>query len=87
MTSATFTVPQDDTYNGWYNYETWNVALWMGNDEIMYRHARANRNLGYRGWAKRWQDEFGEFETPDGVAFMDRNIDADELDAMLEDDF
>ena len=34
-----------------------------------------------------WQDEFGEFETPDGVAFMDRNIDTDELDAMLEDDF
>ena len=45
------------------------------------------RDRGYRAWAKRWQDEFGEFETPDGVAFMDRNIDTDELDAMLEDDF
>jgi len=22
-----------DTYNGWTNYETWNVALWMDNDE------------------------------------------------------
>lgn len=21
------------TYNGWTNYETWNVALWLGNDQ------------------------------------------------------
>ncbi len=23
-------------YNGWTNYETWNVALWMGNDQGNY---------------------------------------------------
>jgi len=23
---------EDKTYNGWKNYETWNVALWMDND-------------------------------------------------------
>lgn len=24
----------DTKYNGWTNYETWNAALWMGNDSF-----------------------------------------------------
>ena len=27
-------------YNGWYNYETWCVALWMGNDQGSYDYFR-----------------------------------------------
>ena len=34
-------------YNGWKNYETWNVALWVNNDESMYRFARSR---GFMGW-------------------------------------
>jgi hypothetical protein len=26
-----------DKYNGWTNYETWNVALWMGESDEYYR--------------------------------------------------
>lgn len=26
----------DKTYNGWKNYETWNVALWIDNDQGSY---------------------------------------------------
>ena len=27
-----------DKYNGWTNYETWNVALWLHNDEVSYNY-------------------------------------------------
>lgn len=30
-------------YQGWKNYETWNVALWVNNDEPLYRQMRALR--------------------------------------------
>ena len=31
------TTPCDDTHEGWHNYETWAVALWLANDEGSYR--------------------------------------------------
>ena len=29
----------DISYNGWENYETWNVALWINNTESLYHLA------------------------------------------------
>ena len=31
----------DSSYNGWSNYETWVVNLWLGNDEGSYNTCRS----------------------------------------------
>ena len=31
----------DSSYNGWSNYETWVVNLWLGNDEVSYYTCRS----------------------------------------------
>ena len=73
------------TYSGYATYETWNAALWIGNDEGIYRHAKMNKNLGYHKWAQRFIDEFGEYTTGDGVEWLSEDIDQDEMDLVLED--
>ncbi len=30
----------EERYNGWSNYETWTVSLWLDNDEHTYRYWR-----------------------------------------------
>jgi hypothetical protein len=33
----------DNSYNGWTNWETWNMALWLDNDEGFYNLRRCTR--------------------------------------------
>ena len=40
MTNTFQTDLTETSYNGWTNYETWNVALWVNNDEGSYYLAR-----------------------------------------------
>lgn len=70
----------DEKYNGWTNYETWNVALWIGNDEGLYNLARECRT-----YARFVEDmrELGQTETPDGVAYNDSGLDLEELEEMM----
>lgn len=30
----------EEKYNGWTNWETWNVSLWLDNDESLYNAVR-----------------------------------------------
>ena len=79
----------DTTYNGWKNYETWNVALWINNDEGLYHWAKDYRRYKDFITALRELGANGNkapsitYETPDGVAWLDSGLDYDRLDSML----
>jgi len=73
----------DQTYNGWANYETWNVALWLQNDEGLYDLARDYSS--YSALMFTLHEEFGLKETPDGVKFNDPKINRIEMNQMLQD--
>ncbi len=70
------------TYNGYANYETWNVSLWLQNDETLYNVARKYDR--YDALIPRLEYAFGQM-TPDGVRWMDGLIDTAEIDAVLAD--
>ena len=82
---------KDETYNGWANYETWNVTLWISNDEGLYETAREAGNYAafkesMRQYAEECEGGAIGYETPDGVAWGDTAIDVDEVDAMIQED-
>ena len=82
MTSTYQTQMTDTTYNGWTNYETWNVSLWLGNDEGLYEIAKGYRRHGYKSLSHMLM-EFSP-KTPDGVKWNDSNLNICELNEMLE---
>ena len=80
--STTFQANLTDTeYNGWENYETWNVALWIDNDEGLYNIAR--RCVDY----KQFVACISEFmtQTPDGVKWNDPAINTLQIDSDVFD--
>ena len=81
MTNTLQTNVQDTTYNGWTNYETWNVALWIQNEYGFYSIALQC-------------DDYSEFvdslcggciQTPDGVKWNDSKLDINELNEVIKD--
>jgi hypothetical protein len=82
MTVSYQTNIEDQTYNGWTNYETWNVSLWINNDEGLYGACK-----GFYKYDQviELMYECGSKETPDGVKWNDPKINQFELNEMLED--
>lgn len=72
----------DKTYNGWANYETWNVALYIQNEEPLYRIA--TRCDSYSDFLFKSHRIRG-VTTPDNVLWHSSVLNWDELNAMIRD--
>ena len=84
MTTATYQanlLDQDTEYNGWTNYETWNVGLWLGGDEGLYDIARRAMDFSH---LLEIFESYGIETTGDGVRWDDPKVNAVEIDEMLE---
>ena len=60
----------DKSYNGWKNYETWNLALWAGNDEPVYR-AVQERKRQIKRFSAGSAEDLGRELFPNGTPDMD----------------
>jgi hypothetical protein len=71
----------DISYNGWENFETWNVALWLQNDEGLYNLACASGNY------ENFLNEIYGFlkKTPDGVSYTDPKVNVIQLNSEVFD--
>ena len=59
-------------YNGWTDWTTWNVALWIRNDETFYSIAKDCKD--YMDFLYEMQYMIGSFATPDGADWGEANI-------------
>ena len=84
MTSTPQTCLTDQTYNGWTNYETWNVVLWIENDEDLYNLVNQFEIACYEDLLDVLYD-CGSKETPDGVKLTDPKINRAEINGDVFD--
>jgi hypothetical protein len=84
MTTTFQTNLTDETYNGWTNYETWNVALWINNDEGLYHLAQEAGS--YEDFVDYLEAcSFNKLSTKDGVNYRDPKVNTLELNEDLFD--
>lgn len=76
----------ETTYNGWKNYNTWNVALWINNDFPIYKRVQSimmdNPSLTYKELITIMT--LPGDTTPDGVDWLSDDLAYDELNEMVK---
>ena len=75
------------TYEGWKNYNTWNIALWINNDYALYLSACIFMKA-YTG-AKPYRDwvhiaGLDDSQTKDGCKWIDNSLAYSELNEMMK---
>ena len=83
MTTTFQTNIADKGYNGFANYETWNVALWINNDEGLYHLAMECGD--YETLVNRLYQDYGVRETKDGVKFADPKVNVIQINSDVFD--
>ena len=69
-----------EKYNGWNDWTTWNVALWIRNDECYYNIAKDCKD--YMDFLFEMHSMIGSFATPDGADWGEANI--EEMNEVIE---
>lgn len=72
----------DETCNGYTNYKTWSVALFIQNDEFLYNCAKNCR--GNYAQFRHMMEDLNRPYTPDGVDWYDDEINLSEIKDMME---
>ena len=88
---ANLNLMTDSTFQGWTNYGTWNVALYINNEYEMYMTALDwvkdrlwdDQSVDYDIFRHTMTELFGD-KTPDGVSWNDECLDHQELSEMLQ---
>jgi len=75
------------TYEGWKNYNTWNIALWINNEYALYLSARLfmqayNGAKPYRDWVHIAGLE--DKATTDGCKYLSDDLAYSELNDMMK---
>jgi hypothetical protein len=83
MTASYQTNALDISYNGWCNRETWNISLWIQNDQDLYDFAAECGD--YETLVNRLYEEYGVTETKDGVKFADPKVNVIQLNSDVFD--
>ena len=81
MTASYQTNYLDTSYNGWCNFETFNVALWINNTENLYHLAME------AGDYETFLELVGNATTGDGVKFADPRVNVVQLNSDVFDEF